>query len=169
MPPTRSNGKIAIAITMMPIPPSHCNIARQISIPGGAWSSPVITVDPVVVKPDIASKKASVKLNSSSENRNGKAAKTVNTNQLRVVIIKACRTLRRPPPVRLAKAVATPTNNVTPPDTINTSQSGCSDIKSKTAGTIIINARVDNRIPITKNTGRKSIRNLCATNTRGCL
>jgi hypothetical protein len=29
-------------------------------MPGGAWSSPVITVAPVVVRPDIDSKKASV-------------------------------------------------------------------------------------------------------------
>ena len=56
MPPIFSIGSTAIAITMMPMPPSHCRIARQIRIPGGAVSSPEMTVDPVVVKPDMASK-----------------------------------------------------------------------------------------------------------------
>ena len=60
MPPTLSMGMTAMAMTMMPTPPSHCRSARHISIPGGAWSSPVITVEPVVVSPDMASKKASV-------------------------------------------------------------------------------------------------------------
>ena len=60
MPPMRSIGRTAMAITMMPMPPSHCRMPRHRRIPGGAVSSPVITVAPVVVTPDIASKKASV-------------------------------------------------------------------------------------------------------------
>ena len=62
MPPTFRIGSTAIAMTMMPMPPSHCSSARHNKIPVVRPSSPVITVDPVVVIPDIASKKASVKL-----------------------------------------------------------------------------------------------------------
>ncbi len=40
MPPTCSRGRTAIAVTMIPTPPSHCRIARQIRIPGGDRSSP---------------------------------------------------------------------------------------------------------------------------------
>ena len=60
MPPTWSIGKTDRAMTMIPIPPSHCNSARHSNNPGGAVSSPTMTVDPVVVIPDILSKKASV-------------------------------------------------------------------------------------------------------------
>ena len=60
MPPTRISGRTDKAMTMMPMPPSHCKSARQSRMPGGAVSSPVITVEPVVVMPDMASKKASV-------------------------------------------------------------------------------------------------------------
>ena len=51
---------MATAVTMMPMPPIHCSRARQIRMPGGASSSPEITVEPVVVIPDMASKNASV-------------------------------------------------------------------------------------------------------------
>ncbi|MNH07160.1 hypothetical protein D3C79_665460 [compost metagenome] len=60
MPPTRSNGKIATAMPMKPMPPSQCSSDRQISRPGDALSRPVSTVEPVVVMPDMVSKNASV-------------------------------------------------------------------------------------------------------------
>ena len=60
MPPICSIGMMATAMTMMPIPPSHWRSARHSRMPDGASSSPTITVDPVVVIPDIASKNASV-------------------------------------------------------------------------------------------------------------
>ncbi len=60
MPPTRSNGRIATAMPMKPIPPSQCRIERHINRPGEALSSPDSTVEPVVVMPDMVSKKASV-------------------------------------------------------------------------------------------------------------
>ena len=47
---------MVIAITIIPIPPSHCKMALQIRILFGALSKLVIIVDPVVVIPDIASK-----------------------------------------------------------------------------------------------------------------
>ena len=89
MPPTPSIGIRAIAMTMIPRPPSHCRMPRHKRIPGGAVSRPVITVEPVVVIPDIASKKASVKLISSSEKMNGSDPKNVSDTQLTVVITKA--------------------------------------------------------------------------------
>ena len=52
---------------MIPIPPSHCKIALQISILFGAASKFIIIVDPVVVIPDILSKKESVKFRSRFE------------------------------------------------------------------------------------------------------
>ncbi len=59
MPPTRSSGRIAIAMPMKPMPPSQCSSERHISSPGDALSSPESTVAPVVVMPDMVSKKAS--------------------------------------------------------------------------------------------------------------
>ena len=58
---------MATPMTMMPIPPSHCSKERQSRMPGGASSRPVTTVEPVVVMPDIASKKASASVSCSSE------------------------------------------------------------------------------------------------------
>ena len=58
MPPTPRNGRIAITSTMIPMPPSQCVTERHRSTPWGSDSMSVKTVAPVVVKPDIASKKA---------------------------------------------------------------------------------------------------------------
>ena len=44
---------------MMPMPPTHCVIARHSSSARGIDSSPLITVEPVVVNPATTSKKAS--------------------------------------------------------------------------------------------------------------
>ncbi|ERX35399.1 hypothetical protein Q010_02643 [Pseudomonas aeruginosa 19660] len=60
MPPTRSSGRIATAMPMKPMPPSQCNNERQMRMPGDIWSSPLNTVEPVVVMPDMVSKNASV-------------------------------------------------------------------------------------------------------------
>ena len=45
----------------MPMPPSQCVVARHINMPRGTGSISRMTDAPVVVKPDIASKYASVK------------------------------------------------------------------------------------------------------------
>ncbi|MNE11445.1 hypothetical protein D3C80_1042030 [compost metagenome] len=60
MPPTRSSGSTATAMPMKPMPPSQCSMERQISRAGEALSRPLSTVEPVVVMPDMVSKKASV-------------------------------------------------------------------------------------------------------------
>ena len=62
IPPTLSKGKIVIAITTIPIPPNHCIIALHNKILLGLLSKSEIIVAPVVVIPDILSKKASLKL-----------------------------------------------------------------------------------------------------------
>ena len=72
IPPTFKRGKTVVAITIIPIPPSHCIIALQIKMLFGDESKSKITVDPVVVIPDILSKKASLKDNFKLESINGK-------------------------------------------------------------------------------------------------
>ena len=58
-PPIPMRGRIATVSTTIPMPPSHCISERQNSIERGSASMSVRIVAPVVVKPDIASKKAS--------------------------------------------------------------------------------------------------------------
>ena len=157
MPPTRSKGNTARAITIIPIPPNHWRSDRQSNKPGGAVSKLTITVAPVVVIPDIASKNASVKLSSNWENAKGSAANMVKTTQLRVGSINAWRTESLAPPVLLVSDKETPTNSVTPPAAANTCQSGLSENISTAAGTIIMMAKVVNRNPSMRNMGRKSI------------
>ena len=65
---------MAIASTMIPSPPYQCSAARHMLMAGGSVSSPLNTVAPVVVRPDIDSKKASVKDNPGSTSRSGMAA-----------------------------------------------------------------------------------------------
>ena len=71
VPPMPMNGRIATENMMIPMPPIHWINARQkriprgmLSIPWGRWGWRVASprmVAPVVVSPDMASKKASVK------------------------------------------------------------------------------------------------------------
>jgi len=81
---------MVMAITITPMPPSHCKIALQIRILFGVISKLVIIVDPVVVIPDILSKKASTNDNSKFENKKGKQPKIAILNHDKVVKIKAC-------------------------------------------------------------------------------
>ena len=48
-------------VTMNPMPPTACSSDRQNMMPRGVESSPDITVEPVVVIPDIDSNKASAR------------------------------------------------------------------------------------------------------------
>jgi hypothetical protein len=47
---------MAMPMPMIPMPPSHCSKDRHSSNPGGKLSRPTITVEPVVVRADMASK-----------------------------------------------------------------------------------------------------------------
>ena len=84
------NSNTASATTMIPIPPSHCRIPRHKSSPLGMSSRPDRTVDPVVVRPDMASKNASVKLDCVSPSIKGSAPKTGNIAQTPVVSKNVC-------------------------------------------------------------------------------
>ena len=108
---------------MIPMPPSHCRIARQIRMPGGASSSPTITVEPVVVMPDMDSKKASVKDRPRSENTRGSEPKSAMTSHALAVIMKAWRKLKVPRPERVVRIIATPTKSVTADAVTKTRQS----------------------------------------------
>mgnify|MGYP007000110250 CR=1 len=67
--------------TIIPIPPNHWSIALQNKIPFGIFSKFGIIVEPVVVIPDILSKKALVKENPSLEKKNGREPNTAILNQ----------------------------------------------------------------------------------------
>ncbi len=56
LPPTPSRGSTATASTRMPMPPIHCMKVRHRLTESGSASSCVITVPPVVVRPETASK-----------------------------------------------------------------------------------------------------------------
>ena len=64
-------GIIVIAITIIPIPPNHCNIALHINIDFGVESKSVIIVAPVVVIPDIDSKNESTNERFGEPKKNG--------------------------------------------------------------------------------------------------
>ena len=71
IPPSLNTGKTAIAITIIPIPPNHCNIALHINIDFGVESKSVIIVAPVVVIPDIDSKNESTNERFGEPKKNG--------------------------------------------------------------------------------------------------
>ena len=75
----------------IPIPPSHCSVDLHIRIALGALFKSPIMVDPVVVIPDMLSKKASLKVNSRSERINGndpKVAIPITINRFIKFILK---------------------------------------------------------------------------------
>ena len=79
-----------MAIKITPIPPNHCNIALQISMPLGDFSIFSKIVAPVVVIPDMLSKKESVIDKLNSEKKNGKEPNIAILSQDRAVSKKAC-------------------------------------------------------------------------------
>lgn len=56
LPPTPSSGSTATARIRMPMPPIHCKKVRHTFTETGSVSRPTSTVEPVVVRPDTASK-----------------------------------------------------------------------------------------------------------------
>ena len=75
-------------MAMMPMPPSHCSKARHSNTPALMRSSPISTVEPVVVRPDMDSKNASAADKPSPAKAKGRLAKTARVTQLSVVRIK---------------------------------------------------------------------------------
>ena len=90
IPPTFNKGRIVIAITIIPIPPNHCIIALHNKILLGVSSKFVITVAPVVVIPDILSKKASLIENEIGDNKKGKLPNAAIKNQASAENKKVC-------------------------------------------------------------------------------
>ena len=78
LPPT-SDGKIAMVKNTIPNPPIHCVSERQNSIACGRTSKSLIIDAPVVVNPDVDSKKASVTFVMQPCIRNGNMPKNENT------------------------------------------------------------------------------------------
>ena len=72
------------------MPPNHCIIARHISILFGVVSKSDITVAPVVVIPDILSKKASLSVKGFGDNKKGKLPNSAIVNHAKDVNKKVC-------------------------------------------------------------------------------
>ena len=90
IPPTFIIGINVVAITIIPIPPSHWSNALHNKIPFGILSKFEIIVEPVVVIPDILSKKAFVNENSRLEKIKGSELKIAILNHDNEVNKKAC-------------------------------------------------------------------------------
>ena len=82
---------MAIASTMMPMPPTQLSSWRQRLIDGGSLSSPDSTVAPVVVSPDMVSKYASVNDRSSIASISGRVAMPAISTQASVTSRKPSR------------------------------------------------------------------------------
>ena len=91
MPPIPKMGKMARLRTIIPIPPSHCVMLRQKSIPFGNDSMSFRMDDPVVVKPDMVSKKAFVKSGIEWLRIKGKLPKNEKRTQTRLTITNPSR------------------------------------------------------------------------------
>ena len=157
MPPTLSSGKNTIATTMIPTPPSHCRIPRQSKIPLGRSSRPDSTVEPVVVSPDIASKKASVKFDPVSPSIKGIAPKIGRASQTPVVRRKVCWIVSPSrTPLAQARAIMPPVNVVISADSAKTHQWPRFSATSTSIGSTMATPSTATNRPMTYPTGRKS-------------
>ena len=115
-----------------------------------------MTVEPVVVMPDIASKKASAKLRLRPAKAKGRAANTVRPSQLAVVRTNASRMPTCISPPRMVRISDTPMNKVRPAEAANTCQSRWPVAASTSAGSTIAIESVVSRTPRMNRIGRKS-------------
>ncbi len=92
-PEELSIGITAKVNSIMPIPPSHCMVARHMCMPWLICVTSSSTLAPVVVNPDIASKKASLKLIGILQNMNGSMPNMENTTHTIAVSRKPSRLL----------------------------------------------------------------------------
>ena len=158
MPPTRNSGRNTIATTMMPTPPSHCIKPRHKSNPFGSSSRPSITVEPVVVRPDMASKNASTKRSSVSPNIKGKAPNSGSASHTPVVSKKVCWMVNPSlTPFEQASATRPPTKPVIKALCKNAGQWPRASAISTRSGKSIASPSIMTKRPITYPTGRKSI------------
>ena len=95
------------------MPPSHCIIALHKRILFGLLSKSEIIVAPVVVMPDILSKKASLKLKSCVDNKNGKLPKVATISHAKEENKKVCLKFNLNSFSKFASTKSTPTKIVT--------------------------------------------------------
>ncbi len=149
MPPTRRNGSTAMLMPMMPMPPRPWVSARHRSSPGGSASSPTITVEPVVVRPETLSNTASVMESRVTPNMKGRAAKALTRIQARLVSRKSWRVLKLRLGVQLVSTRTTPKNSVSVAEAPKTIQSSFPTARSTAMGTNMEIARMFRMKPTT--------------------
>ena len=104
-----------------------------------------MTVDPVVVMPEVDSNTASARLRSRSPRTKGSAPNRHTSAQATVVKMKACRTEKTGFLVRVVMLSVSPAKPVIAADATNARQAGLPCKASKAAGTIIATARMPSR------------------------
>ncbi len=150
MPPTPSSGRNTIATTTIPTPPNHCSMPRHKSTPCDMSSSPTITVDPVVVMPDIASKYASTTRRLDSPRNSGSAPNIGATNQMPVVSRNiCCKVSRSPAPLAQDRASTTPNPNEIAALSTNADQLPLPICTSSAAGSSIVRPNTASKSPMT--------------------
>ena len=120
------------------------------------------TVEPVVVRPDIASKNASVRLISDDESQRGKLAKREIVIQLAVVRTNVSLTLNLKSGSLKANSSPTPTKTVAAADLINSGQTFPYAAASAIAGNVMDTASTISNRPITYKEDRRSSTSLNA-------
>lgn len=114
-----------------------------------------MTVAPVVVMPDMASKKASVKLSFNSENANGNDAKRARLNQLKKINKKASRVEILMMVELLLRMREPPKNEVITIQIKNIFQSSLPKYRSAIIGITMLTAMMETSIPTMKRTDLK--------------
>ena len=144
-----SIGKMAIAMTIIPNPPSHCNNALQTRIPSDLLSKLVSIVAPVVVSPEVASKNESTKLRELPDAQIGRAAKKHKIIQDNVVKINVSLLVISIKLLLKARVNAPPVIKHIVPIYKKVFASFPSFASSKKAGRSMASPKVEIRIPIT--------------------
>ena len=89
--PLATDGRKAKVNTTTPKPPIHCVMLRQKRMPCGCWSISLRMVAPVVEKPDMVSKKASVTLSTVPFIRKGNIPNNEKSTHDKATTIKVSR------------------------------------------------------------------------------
>ena len=149
IPPTFNNGRMVIAITITPMPPSHCKIDLHKRMLFGVLFKSVIMVEPVVVIPDILSKKESTNDKFKSDRKKGKDPKIATLNHDKVVNKNACCKFNFLSSSRLVSKRSIPIKRVINAEDINASLFSLYMILT-TNGISIKMLNIDKRTPMEK-------------------
>jgi hypothetical protein len=123
MPPTRSDGNSKRPNPTKPSPPNQQRRERHINMPRGTESSPVSTVAPVAVMPDMDSKKALAKLIGNVEKKKGKEPSRAAVSQMATISRKPKRGVNRISGLLVAKLTSPQRTLVTIADLTKVTQS----------------------------------------------